>query len=72
MEREQQQRFADAVERKAKDAEIRSQVDSGAPSGPAGQEAQESRTDPGRGQETGGPRDKSSRHGQVTADKWNQ
>jgi hypothetical protein len=72
MERDQQERFADAVERKAQDAEIRSKTDAGAPSGSAGQEAQGSRTDPSRGQGAGGPRDKSSRHGKVTADKWNQ
>jgi hypothetical protein len=70
MDREQQERFAEAVERKNEDAQARGEAGNVAPGG-RDEVAQESRTDASRGQDVD-PREKSSRHGKVTADNWNQ
>jgi hypothetical protein len=63
MERDQQERFKRAVERKEREAKQRAETpdDRGGEDEPAGEQHEQI-----------GPRDKSSRHGQVTADKWNQ
>ena len=58
MENEQQDRFKDAVERKARAAEAASK-----------EESLRSSSQP---QDTVSPRAKNTRHGKVTADKWNQ
>jgi hypothetical protein len=65
MEPEQQERFRQAVERKAQDAEAASR----AKERPTGENP-----GPIDGDQADAPseREKSSRHGQVTADKWNQ
>jgi hypothetical protein len=63
MEREQQERFKRAVERKEQDAKARTEA--------APERGGEDERAPNQHEEVG-PRDKSSRHGQVTADKWNQ
>jgi hypothetical protein len=63
MDQEQQERFKRAVERKEREASERGDTTGkrGGEDEPAAQQHDEI-----------GPRDKSSRHGQVTADKWNQ
>jgi hypothetical protein len=62
MDQEQQERFKRAVERKEREASEREDTTSKrGEDEPAAQQHDEI-----------GPRDKSSRHGQVTADKWNQ
>ena len=76
MDPEQQSRFRQAVDRKSEDAEARSRAgrDTGGPppeeEGPPG--SQSSLSEKGRPQDAMSPRDKNSRHGKVTADKWNQ
>jgi hypothetical protein len=74
MDREQQERFADAVERKKAESAKRSREPGGAtPGGPATHEdVQRSRTEPGRPQDTYSTRDKNTGKGKKTADKWNQ
>jgi len=63
MDPEQQERFKRAVERKEHEADQRAQA--------PGAQAAEDELPPKQHEEIG-PRDKNSRHGQVTADKWNQ
>ena len=73
MEKEQQQRSKEAVERQSRDAEAASRE-----SQQAGQDKgaiqgdQESLRSPSQSQDTLSARDKNSRHKKVTADKWNQ
>jgi hypothetical protein len=74
MDDEQQQRFAEAVERKKQeaDAAARGEHDQN-PSGStvsAGEQA--SLVEHGRTQDVADPRAKNSGHGKKTADKWNQ
>ena len=79
MDDQQREAFAAAVERKKAEAEERSQTGPvrGAPPGedPASQgiadAAQKIEADSGV-QDDFSTRDKSTRHGKVTADKWNQ
>jgi hypothetical protein len=71
---EQLQHLRDAVDRKAEAAEAGRNPER---SGPAPEEIgeggeQRSLVEPARGQDVGEPRQKSSRKGHVTADKWNQ
>jgi hypothetical protein len=74
MDSQQRRRFAQAVERKQAEAEERSRSggdDVGEETRrPGGQE--DEIADASRPPGTVDPRAKSSRHGQVTADKWNQ
>jgi hypothetical protein len=74
MEPDQQQRFAEAVERKKADAEARSrQPPPPAPGDSAvHEEIQASEVEAGRPQDTYSVRDKNSGKGKKTADKWNQ
>jgi hypothetical protein len=73
MDDEQQQRFAEAVERKARQSEQASRATGHGPPDEAGVEGdQESLRSPAQPQDTFSPRDKSTRHKKVTADKWNQ
>ena len=60
---QQLQQFREAVDRKAEAAEAGNPSRTGPPPAEEG--------DPGRPNDTD-PREKSSRKGQVTADKWNQ
>jgi hypothetical protein len=63
MDRQQQERFKRAVERKERDANLQAETADG----------RDGKDEPAADQHDEiGPRDKSSRHGQVTADKWNQ
>jgi hypothetical protein len=74
MDDEQQERFARAVDRKKDEARTASQAapgpgdHGGKASGPEQPELDE----PGRPQDVRSTRDTSTRHGKVTADKWNQ
>jgi hypothetical protein len=75
MDNEQQARLKDAVERKARAAEAASkETGEGAP----GQESggvrgdQDSLRSSSQPQDTLSARAKNTRHGKVTADKWNQ
>ena len=78
MDREQQERFREAVDRKAEEAERKGREGTphagGPPPGATGSEEGQERdligTD--RQQDDLSPRDKNTRHGKVTADKWNQ
>ena len=74
MEKEQQERFKEAVERKAREAEADSHTTQPGGSDRPGdiQGDQESLRSPSQPQDTLSPRDKNSKHGKVTADKWNQ
>lgn len=75
MDSQEQERFKEAVERKARASEEASrETGEGAPGGEAGgiQGDQESLREPGQPQDTFSTRDKSTRHRKVTADKWNQ
>jgi hypothetical protein len=73
MDDEQQQRFAEAVERKARESERRSRATQHGPPGDAGVEGdQENLRSPAQPQDTFSPREKSTAHKKVTADKWNQ
>jgi hypothetical protein len=74
MEREQQERFAEAVERKKAEAKARSEQppDVAAGGSPVSEEVQASKVETGRPQDAGDIRAKNSRKGQVTADNWNQ
>jgi hypothetical protein len=66
MEPEQQERFRKAVERKAEEAEAASR----AKERPGGENP--GAIDGEHTPDVPSEREKSSRHGQVTADKWNQ
>ena len=71
---QQLQQFREAVDRKAEAAGSGANPER---SGPAPEEVgeggvQRSLEEPGRTQDVGDPRLKSSRKGHVTADKWNQ
>jgi hypothetical protein len=68
----QLERFKQAVEEKNEDAQRKAQASPPNPSEPALPEEEPELHDPGRPQDTRDERAKSSRHGQVTADKWNQ
>jgi hypothetical protein len=78
MDREQQERLREAVDRKAEDAERKGREGNphagGQPPGPArdaeGQERELIATD--RRPDDLSPRDKSTGHGKKTADKWNR
>jgi hypothetical protein len=75
MEKEQQERLKEAVERKARDAEAASHAAPrhGAPDEDAAVRGdQDSLRSPGRSQDAFSTRDKNSGHGKKTADKWNQ
>jgi hypothetical protein len=75
MEEEQQERFKEAVERKARAAEAASrETGEGAPGDESGgiEGDQEGLRSPAQPQDTFSVRDKNTRHGKVTADKWNQ
>jgi hypothetical protein len=75
VEREQQKRFKEAVERKARASEAASRAtQEDAPGSEAGgiEGDQESLRSPSQPQDTFSPRDKNTRHRKVTADKWNQ
>ena len=74
MEREQQERFAAAVERKKAEADAASREPGGATPGgsPVDEEIQPSRVEAGRPQDTYSVRDKNTGKGKKTADKWNQ
>ncbi|MEA2227344.1 MAG: hypothetical protein QOF04_974 [Solirubrobacteraceae bacterium] len=75
MEREQQERFAQAVERKKAEAKARSEQAgnaTGAPGSPVSEEVQASEVETGRPQDAYDVRAKNSRKGHVTADNWNQ
>jgi hypothetical protein len=72
-EKEQLERFREAVDRKSAAAEAASHA--GGPPGadPRGIEGdQRSLHEDGRTQDVSGVRDKNSGHGKKTADKWNQ
>jgi hypothetical protein len=74
MESDQQQRFAEAVERKKADAEARSKQPSPGTPGDSAvhEEIQASEIETGRPQDTYSVRDKNAGKGKKTADKWNQ
>jgi hypothetical protein len=72
VDEEQQERFKDAVERKARASEAASRsTQNGAP-GSEGGRIQGDQESPSQPQDTFSPRDKNARHKKVTADKWNQ
>ena len=74
MEREQQQRFAAAVERKKAESAARSREPDPATAGESDVhgEIQRPEIEHGRPQDTYSVRDKNSGKGKKTADKWNQ
>jgi hypothetical protein len=75
MESDQQQRFAEAVERKKAEAKARStQPPPLAPQGDSAvnEEIQASEIETGRPQDAYSVRDKNTGKGKKTADKWNQ
>src|SRR4051795_3856423 len=74
MDKEQDQRFREAVERKKREADAAARATQDHPPGTDSpvQGDQASLRDPSQPQATFSPRDKNSRHKQVTADKWNQ
>jgi hypothetical protein len=74
VEKEQQERFKDAVERKSREAEEASRASQQAGQDEEGavQGDQENLRSPSQPQDTFSVRDKNTRHKQVTADKWNQ
>ena len=74
MDEDQQQRFKEAVERKAEQSEAASRATQHGRRGEAGgvQGDQESLRSPSQPQDTFSVRDKNTRHKKVTADKWNQ
>lgn len=74
MDREQDRRFRKAVERKMQESEAASKATRRTPGGDdaAIQGDQEGLLSPAQTQDTVSPRDKSTRHKKVTADKWNQ
>jgi hypothetical protein len=74
MEREQQERFAAAVERKKADSEQRSRATAEQTPGDSAvdEEIQPSEIETGRPQDVYSVRDKNAGKGKKTADKWNQ
>jgi hypothetical protein len=74
MEPEQQERFKQAVERKARESEAASRAPQhDGPDSEGGVEGdQESLRSPSQPQDAFSTRDKNTRHKKVTADKWNQ
>jgi hypothetical protein len=74
MESEQQERFAEAVERKKAESDARARTPSA--QNPTGSdvdgEVQRSEVEHGRPQDVYSVRDKNSGKGKKTADKWNQ
>jgi hypothetical protein len=75
VDQEQQERFKDAVERKARASEAASRsTQHGSPGNEDGaiQGDQESLRSPSQPQDTFSAREKNTRHRKVTADKWNQ
>jgi len=73
MDDEQQQRFREAVERKARDAAQASRAPAQPDGGPPEiQGDQDNLYAPGETQDTFSVRDKNSGKGHKTADKWNQ
>jgi len=74
MDSQQRRRFEQAVDRKRAEAQERSRATAGDANEhegrPGGQEDEIAARE--RPQGTVDPRTKSSRHGKVTADKWNQ
>jgi hypothetical protein len=75
MDERQQKAWEDAVERKKEEARAASEQtrrDGGPPPDDLGSGSQESVTAPGTSQDQPEPQHKSSRHGHVTAENWNQ
>ena len=74
MDPEQQQRFREAVDRKAEEAEARSKTGAQHPrTGDVDPQTQaEGLSATGYPQDEFDPRDKNSQKGKKTADKWNQ
>jgi hypothetical protein len=77
MDRDQQEAFKEAVERKKEDSEERSRAQrplAGQSGGDGGvsEDPQSSLIEHGRVQDTLSPRDKNAGKGKKTADKWNQ
>jgi len=77
MDDKQQQAFAEAVERKKAEAAEASRHPENNPRQGGGVHVDAGGAQPGiygddRTPDTASPRDKSSKHRQVTADKWNQ
>ena len=74
MEPEQQERFKQAVERKARESEAASRAPQHDGPGSEGRVEgdQDSLRSPSQPQDTFSTRDKNTRHKKVTADKWNQ
>jgi hypothetical protein len=74
MEPDQQQRFAEAVERKKADAEARSKEPGPGTPGESAVDAevQAPQVETGRPQDVYSVRDKNAGKGKKTADKWNQ
>jgi hypothetical protein len=74
MDPEQQKAFADAVERKKREALEASHQQGHPTRAPAelGEGSQANRDDPTTTQDQPTPHHKGTRHGQVTAENWNQ
>jgi hypothetical protein len=74
MDEQQQQRFKQAVERKAEESKARSEATQQEPPVETGgiQGDQANLYAPGEEQDTFSVRDKNTGHGKKTADKWNQ
>jgi hypothetical protein len=75
MDEEQRKRFKRAVDRKAAESEAASRAtrDSASPAGASGvQGDQAGLQGAAESQDSFSEREKASRHGKVTADKWNQ
>jgi hypothetical protein len=74
MDPEQQQAFADAVERKNREALEKSRQQGHPTRTPTdlGSGSQQNRDDPTTTQDQPTPHHKGTRHGQVTAENWNQ
>ena len=72
MEDEQLEQFGQAVERKKEEAREASEHPEQTPRGSPVEGDQEDLTSPARTQDEYDERAKGSRHGKVTADKWNQ
>jgi len=74
MDKEQQRRFREAVDRKQRESDAAARATQTVPPGTEGSVTgdQPSLRDPAQPQDTFSPRDKSTRHKKVTADKWNQ
>jgi hypothetical protein len=72
MEDDQLEQFGEAVEKKKEAAREASENPSQSPRASAVEGDQEDLTSPARTQDEHDERAKGSRHGKVTADKWNQ